>query len=363
MARMFAAAFAALLLSGCGGHKEAPPAGAAAAPALAAFTVAISPAPREQMFDGVVEAVNQATVSAQTSGRIVELPVDVDDVVAQGDVIARFRDTEPRAHLQQAQAALREAEARMAESDRDYQRTKDVFDKHLIAAAQMDRATAAHEAARAQLAAAQAALAAATEQQGYTVVRAPYGGIVTERLVHVGEIAAPGRPLLSLLSLDPLRAVVDVPQPFAAGIRARRQARVLLDDGTAITAASVQVFPNADPATHTFGVRVELPRAATDSAGRRPSLLPGMMVKVAFTVGETPVLAVPASALAWRGEVAGVYTLDDGRPPQFRAVRPGRPLADGRVEILAGLASGERVALDPSLAAASLGGNARAPKS
>jgi RND family efflux transporter MFP subunit len=338
------------MLFGCGGHSGTPATKAAAAPELATVTVAVAPAPREQLLDGVVEAVDQTTISAQTSGRISELPVDVDSVVHKGDVLARLRDVEPRARTEQAQAALKESEANMVEADKNYQRVKDVYDKQLIAPAQMDRATAAHDAARAQLAAAKAALAAASEQQGYTVVRAPYAGVITARPVQVGELATPGRPLLTLLSLDKLRAVVDAPQAFAAAIRAHRQARVILADGRSIAASAVTVFPDADPATHTVRVRIELPGG---SAGDDAALQPGMMVKVAFTVGETPLLAIPQAALAWRGEVSGVYVVSDGGP-QFRAVRAGRTLADGSVEILSGLSPGERVATDPSTAAAAL---------
>jgi RND family efflux transporter MFP subunit len=333
--------------AGCGGHESAP-AVATKGPDLVYVRAAAAPAVREQAFDGVLEAVNTATVSAQASGRIVELPVDVDSTVSKGDVIARLRDTEPRARLDASQAALREAQAAVTEAQADYARIKEVFDKKLIAQAQMDRATAARDAAQARLAQAQAALAGAQEQEEHALVRAPYAGIVTARQVQVGELASPGQPLVTMLSLDRLRAVVDVPQQFIAALRSASAARVVLPDGNAVAAGAIHIFPYADEHTHTFRVRVELPEAGTHA------IYPGELVKVAFAVGEEPALSVPSTALAHRGEVTGLYVADEQQRLQFRAVRAGRSLPDGVVEILAGLSAGEPVAADPIAAAARL---------
>jgi len=339
------------LLAGIGvfaacGRQSPSPAAATAGPEPGYVRVDSAAVKREQLFDGVLEAVNSATVSAQASGRIVELPVDVDSTVRKGDVIARLRDAEPRARLDAAQAALAEAQARRDEAQADYLRTRDVFDKKLIAQAQMDRATAARDAAQARLAQAQAALAGAQEQEEHALVRAPYAGIVTARRVQVGELASPGQPLIDLLSLDRLRAVVDVPQQSIAALRAASGARVILPDGATVAAAAIRIFPYADEHAHTFRVRVDLPEAGTHA------IYPGELVKVAFAVGEEPALSVPASALAYRGEVTGLYVADARRQPRFRAVRAGRTLDGGGVEILAGLAAGEEVAVDPLAAAA-----------
>ncbi|MBL6750077.1 MAG: efflux RND transporter periplasmic adaptor subunit [Nevskia sp.] len=323
-----------LLLAACGGRAPALPAAQAAAPAPGPATTRAETidAPREQSFDGVLEAVNQSTVSAQTSGRIVELPVDVNDAVRKGDVLAAVRDAEPRAQLQAAQAALRQAQA-------DYLRVKQVFDRKLIAQAQMDRATAARDTA-------QAAVDAAAEQQEHALIRAPFAGIVTARPVELGELATPGRPIVTLLSLDRLRAVVDVPQQFVGAVRAGGSAQVVLPDGAALDAAALHIFPYADEHAHTFRVRAELPAAGVHD------VYPGELVKVVFRLGARRALAVPQAALAYRGEVTGLYVAGAAARLEFRAVRAGAALPGGRVEIVAGLDPGEAVADDPVAAAA-----------
>jgi RND family efflux transporter MFP subunit len=326
----------ALGLCACGADHPAAPATAAAAapPQLALQRVEALELAREQSFDGVLEAVNQSTVSAQIAGRVDALPVDVNTAVQQGEVLARLRDVEPHARLQATQAALAEAQA-------EFGRVKAAFDKKLIAQAQMDRATAARNSA-------QAAVDTATEQEGHAVIRAPYAGIVTARHVQLGELASPGQPVMTLLSLDRLRVVVDVPQQFVAALRNQPSARVILPDGAAVAAASVVFFPYADEHAHTFRARVEFPDAGPHG------VYPGELVKVAFRTGSRTVLAVPAAALAYRGEVTGLYVAGAGQRLEFRAVRAGATLPDGRVEIVAGLAPGEQVAADPVAAAAEL---------
>lgn len=343
--RMVQPAFAALALAACGG--SAPPvAPAAGATSLDTFVVQPERAPRERVWDGVVEAVNQATLSAQTAGRVLELPYDVDDYVPAGAAVVRFTDVEQQAAQQQAQAQLAAAQAAFREAQADFERISGIYERRLVAKAQLDAATARRDGARAALEAAQAAARSSGEQVDYTVIRAPYSGIVTQRHVQVGEAVRPGQPLISGLSLGQLRIQVDVPQSDIAAIRERRAAEVVLDGGARrIAAREVVVFPYADPQTHTFKVRIELPEEET-------GLHPGMTAKVAFAVGEIDRLLVPDTAVVRRGEVSAVYVVDD-QGTTLRQVRLGHRFGE-RWEVLAGLAAGDRVATDPLAAGRAL---------
>ena len=169
-------------------------------------------------------------------------------------------------------------------------------------------------------------------------MRAPYAGIVTERHVEVGETVRVGQPLMSGLSLEKLRVIVDVPQEIAAQVRELKKAFVQTADGR-VEAVGVTIFPFADSASNTFRVRVELPDGQF-------GLYPGMFVKVAFVIGRTHRLLVPTAALIQRSEVTGVYVVDDKERVRMRQVRVGDTFGD-RTEVLAGLSDGERVADDP----------------
>lgn len=294
----------------------------------------------ERIFDGTVEAIHQATVSAQTGGRIAELNYDVDNFVEAGSVLVRFTDQEQRAALGQAEAQLVEAKARAIESEEEYKRAQNLQQRGLGSQRDLDRALAARESAVARVAAAESTVEAARQKLDYTTVKAPYAGIVTERHVELGETVTPGQPLLSGLSLEQLRVAVNLPQSVAIEVRRNPIAAVITEEGRVET-ENITLFPTADPVTNTFRVRLDLPDG-------QYGLYPGMFVKAAFAIGEAERLLVPARAVLRRSEVTALYVVK-GDSIRLRQVRIGQHFGD-RVEILSGLVAGETVALDPVLA-------------
>lgn len=339
-----------LLLAACGADEAPPSQSATPGAALATIAVAAETVPDEVQFDAALEAVYQSTVAAQTNARVEELPFDVGDYVEKGEVIVRFRATEQQARAASAQAAVREAEARLADARSEYQRVKDLTARDVLAKSALDKATAALKSTQAQVEAARAAAREAGEQAEHTVVRAPYAGIVVARHIEVGETATVGKPLMTGLSLEHLRAVVDVPQQAIGAVHARRKARVILPDGSSVEATQLRIPPAADAQTHTFRVLATLPEG---QHGDPQSVFPGTLVKVAFVRDERTALRVPASALVRRSELTAVYVVDERQRPALRYVSVGAAAADGRVPVLSGLSAGERIAADP-LAAAQL---------
>jgi RND family efflux transporter MFP subunit len=301
---------------------------------------------REYRLDGIVEAINRTTVSAQTQGQVQEILYDVDDVVEKGVVLARLKDTEHRARVTAAAADLKSATAQLDQARDEHERSSGLFAKKLIADSAMDQATATLKSAQAAFESAQARLVQAQEQLAYTEIRAPYSGIVTHRHVQVGEISSPGQPVMSGVSLEELRVIVDVPQSVIPAVRSGTGAHIYLDDGTAIEAGRITVFPFADLGSNTFKVRLDLPRNIK-------SLFPGMFVKTGFVTGERRELAIPEAAVVHRSEVTGVYVVGGDGQVQFRQVRVGRAM-DDVYTVLAGLSEGERVALDPIAAGVAL---------
>jgi len=316
-----------------GGRKFAPP-------DLDTVAIEQEQVDDEIMFDGTLEALHQSTVASETNARVIELPFDVNDYVEKGQVIVRFRDTNQKAQVSSAEAALSEAQAQYTDAKAAFDRAAQLLDKKLIPQSQMDSATAAFESAKARVNAAEAGRKQAIEQLEHTVVRAPYSGIVVERHIEVGETATVGQPLMTGLSLEHLRAVVEIPQQHIAPLRVHRKARVILPGGTSINASELRIPPNADPSTHTFRVLVSLPPGDH-------GVFPGTLVKVAFVKGETERLAVPATALVRRGEVNGVYIVGPDNRISFRYLRTAMPTANGLVPVHSGVVAGERVATDP----------------
>jgi RND family efflux transporter MFP subunit len=260
--------------------------------------------------------------------------------VPAGAVVVRFTDVEQQSSRKRADAQLAAAEAANKNAEADYNRIAEIYARKLVAKADLDQATARRDSSRAALDSARAAVREAGQQVDYTVIRAPYSGIVTQRHVQVGESVRPGQPLISGLSLGQLRVNVNVPQSDIAAIRAHKQAAVILDAASdrRVVAKNVILFPYADPQTHSFKVRLELPEQET-------GLNPGMTVKTAFVVGDAERLLVPVSTLVQRSEVSAVYVVDDAGV-SLRQLRLGHRFGD-RIEVLSGLAAGARVATDP----------------
>jgi RND family efflux transporter MFP subunit len=212
-----------------------------------------------------------------------------------------------------------------------------MIENNSVSQARFGLVKANRDAARARLNAARSGVETAKEQLEYTVIRAPYAGIVSKRHVELGELVSPGQPVISGLSLQSLRVNVDVPQSMFHAVRTIGKAFAYVDDER-IAAESLTFFPVADSEANTFRVRVNLPDGAA-------TLYPGMFVKVGFVVGETQRLLVPVEAVVHRSELSGIY-VTDGETVALRQVRLGRRYGDS-IEVLAGVSEGEAVATDP----------------
>lgn len=324
----------------------------AAAEPLETVPATLTELPRIFRLDGVAEATSRSTVSAQTAGRVTEVRFDVDDYVRAGDVIVRIDSTEQQARVDQAEANLRVASAKRREAEQEYTRIRGAFERQAVPQAEMDGATTGRNQARAAEQAAEAALQQARQQLAYTEVRAPYNGIVIERLVEVGETVQPGQRLMTGLSLERMRVSVDVPQNLVEAIRSERKAQAQIGNRW-VRAEKVTVFPVADPRSDTFTVRLQLPEGIE-------GVFPGMYVKVGFMSGSQSGLVIPLGSIVMRSEVVGVYVVDPSGILYFRQIRIGSPAGPEHVSVLSGLVEGERVAVNPVAAGIRLKAQRRA---
>jgi len=291
--------------------------------------------------EGLVEATRQSTVSAQISGRIKEINFDVGSRVNKGQVILRIDERETAQALASSNAQVLQAQATLQNAKSNYERSKQLFEQKFISQSALDKAQADYQVARAQAAASEAGAGQASLAHGYSAVVAPYSGVVAARLVEVGEMVSPGKPMM--VGFDPaeMRVVVSVPQYKLSEIGPNPKVMVEVPSlNRWVKAASTIVQPLADARTHSTQVRVYLPK---DEQG----VYPGMFVRAHFVVGKANKLVIPDSAALRRSEVVAVYVVDEKGGVKLRQVRLGETTANGSVEVLAGLNPGEKVALDP----------------
>lgn len=303
----------------------------------------------EIVADAVVESTRQTDIAAQVSGRVTTLYVKAGDHVGAGQKLLAI---DQRAVAQQSAAARAQVAAAHAElevAQRELARTQILFDKKYVSQAALERAKARYQAAASLALARQAEAGAAAVAPTLHEIAAPYAGTVANVGIELGSMAMPGTPLVTLFDPDSLRAVATLPQARIAALRKDLPVRIELPDVPGAshwqTATSVAILPLVDPQSDTVKVRLALPV----SAGEAPR--PGMFARAHFTSGSPrPRLMVPIAAVIRRTEVTAIYVVGRDGSAMLRQVRLGEVRGD-RVEILAGLSAGERIALD-ALAAA-----------
>lgn len=291
--------------------------------------------------DGVVEAVRQSTVAAQISGRVIEIRFDVGDFVEKGQVIIRIDPREAGQALAGSQAQARQAQAALAEAKANYERTQSLYTQKFVSQAALDKALADYKAAQAQLQATLAGVGQAATAQSYSAITAPYSGVVATRHVEVGEMATPGKALMTGFDPKELRVTAAIPQYRLADVKSGMPARVEIPSiNRWIDAASVSVLPASDARTLSTRVRITLPENTR-------GVFPGMFARAHFVMGQSRKLIVPTQAVLRRSELTAVYVIDANNRVVLRQVRLGERAGEAATEVLAGLVAGERVALDP----------------
>lgn len=303
-------------------------------------------------FDGVVESIRETVIASQVQGAVTEVLVRTGDTVQSGQVLVRIDARAASQNTAASQAQVQAARTALTVATKEYERQKVLLDKQYISQAAFERAEAQYRATSAQLNA-QIAQANATQiQSGFFVVKAPYAGVISAVPVALGDMAMPGRPLLTIYDPALLRVTAFVPQSALAAIGDGKGTRIEIPALPAerkwIDRLRVQVLPNYDANTHTAEVRATLPDGVA-------GITPGMFARIwlpagADATGSRARLYVPAGAVVRRAELTAVYVVAANGRPVLRQVRLGR-VQDGVIEVLSGIAAGERVATDPQVAA------------
>jgi multidrug efflux pump subunit AcrA (membrane-fusion protein) len=168
---------------------------------------------------------------------------------------------------------------------------------------------------------------------------APFNGVITKKLVEVGDPVQPGQPMLEYADTTQLQIRVEVPARLMPGVKMGMVVPARLDVGNVDIQARVeQIFPIADPDRHTVTVKLDLPQGVPGGPGMYAEV---MINDINAKVRDLPV--VPTNALVWRGSLPGVYVLNESNERELRLVRTGDQVGADGIAILSGLRAGERI--------------------
>ncbi|MFZ9745454.1 MAG: efflux RND transporter periplasmic adaptor subunit [Opitutaceae bacterium] len=315
--------FALALTAGC--SRPGPAAVPAPGPAVRVRVAAVEAAEVRHHTEatGTVRPVRRAVLAPQVAGTITELPAALGQPVRAGEVLVRLTAAD-------AQARLTRAEVQLKVARRDLAREQDLLARGASTAETVrnleDRVTGCETMVR-----------EAEAQLGYTTIRAAFDGVVARRLVHPGDLASPGQPLLEIEGTADLELEAAVPESAAAALVVGVKFDVTAA-GRTFPATLREVSSTADAATRTIGVKLAVPAGAPVRSGQ--------FVRVLIPGDTRPAVLVPAAAVALLGQMERVFVVPESGPVQLRLVRTGARRG-AQIEVLAGLAARERVVLAP----------------
>ena len=269
---------------------------------------------------GTVRPKLSAAIEAKVSGRIEQMLVVPGQLVKAGERLVELDAHEIQSRLDQASAARQQAES-------DFKRASDLMQQKILSQSEFDNAQSKYRIAV-------AAEAEAKTMLDYTVIVAPFDGVITRKLADVGDLATPGKPLLQMENPATLRLEADVPEALIGNVKLGDKLAVRIATVTnEISGTVAEMSPAADPNSRTFLVKLDL----ADMSGLRS----GQFGRVAVPVGEVSAIRIPASAVIQRGQMEIVFIVANGHA-QLRLVKTGARVGD-EVEVVSGLDSGEQV--------------------
>jgi multidrug efflux pump subunit AcrA (membrane-fusion protein) len=333
---------------------------------------------------GTIRSATVSVLSSRVTGSVIALNAREGDRVRRGQTLIEIDGRDLAAQVQKAQAGLNEAEQALDETERSIsgarsakaaaeanrelaaatfnryrmllerrsvsqQEFDEVRAKHRVAEAEADRAEkmlqtmeAKKRQALARIDQAKADISSARIYAGYTKITSPIDGIVTSRQTDIGQMAAPGAPLLTVEDSTRYRLEATVEESRIAGVKLNQQVTAVIDalGDQAIEGRVAEIVPASDPSSRSFTVKIDLP-----ADGQKLHLRSGLFGRARFPSGQKQALTIPRRAIIERGQLVGVFVVDDTGIAHVRLVKTGKRMGD-RVEILSGLGEGERIVTD-----------------
>ena len=350
----FASIVLSLMLVGCSSERQTVSAAPETVSNVSVVSAQTANIPDVVEAVGTLRAAETSQLAAQMMGNIVEIRVREGDRVQRGQVLAVIDDAQPSAALDRATAAdlaaqqeMLAAESEFTLAESTFKRYQTLYERKSVSPQEFDEiraryqaAQARREMARAGQAQAKAALQQARTALGYTRIVAPFDGLVTEKKADVGTLASPGMPIFTVEDLRRYRLEATVNETDLRYVRQGQDASVSIDaiGNRELKGRVIEIVPAADPASRSFLVKLELPSDR--------ELRSGLFGRAQFRRGERTALLIPRSAIVERGQLQGIYVLDQNRIAGLRYITLGNPSAQ-QVEVLAGLQAGEMLIGDP----------------
>lgn len=328
-----------LTLSGCSEPTETKAAKQASQQTLSVTTdtVVLGQVPMKAVVPGAVVPDQKASLSSRIMGYIKTLDVKVGEKVKRGDLLFSVDSTDVNSQIQQAESGYNQAVAALKDAKLDFDRFSKLFAEDSVSKQQFDKISLQYQVAQQNLSAAQSGLTQAKAQLNYAYVKAPFDGVVVEKMANAGDLAAPGSPIVMIENHSSLSVQTEVAEDLFAVLRAGDEADILMDGQAGVVKGTIYTLVSAaNPKTRTHTVKMSLPEMNTINSGT--------FARISFKRGERQTILIPGPAVIVRAGIQGVFVVQNDQA-YFRMVRTGQVI-DGQVEIQAGLNLGDEIVIE-----------------
>lgn len=326
-----------ITLAGCNNHDAATAKPEPRSVQASILVIEAAALPVYHAAPATVVAEQRIEAASRLMGYIRDIAVVEGQAVSRGQRLFTVDPIDVQGQVDQSRLAVRQAEDAYLDAKTDYERFSNLFKEDVVSRQQLEKMKLQHDTSAVRLEQAKAGHATAASQLRYAVVTSPIAGVVTRKLADAGDLATPGQPVLVVENPARLQIEAHVPQAILAGLKLGQMIAVEADGlDQPLQAKVARISPAADPVSHTFPVKLDIQGAGLKS---------GSFARALFPVAERQALLVPQAALVSRAGITGLFVVGQDGIAQFRMVRGGEP-RDSKVEIQAGLVSGERIVVE-----------------
>jgi RND family efflux transporter MFP subunit len=302
---------------------------------VSTMTVTEQPAPVENSYSATVEPIERVNLSTRISGWIDRFLFSEGQVVPRNADIIRLRNEDLKAKLSQAEAGILEAQAYFDNSQKNFKRLESLFQKKAATKKELEDMSAVFTAAEARLKNAKAAQKEIQEMLRYSVIKAPFEGVLTKKILEAGDLANPGQHIAVLENNRRVKIVAKIPESelnqLSKGMKVDVHLPSLEQQGSTgkFSGEIERILPAAGPLSRQFDIHVILENS-------NHIIKSGMFARVSIKKDGRPTLLVPREALFKRGQLEGLFLVNKENTVRLRWVRTGTRYTD-QVEILSGL--------------------------
>lgn len=292
-------------------------------------------------LSGEVTAKQTANISTRMMGYVTKIYVKPGDKVASGQLLVSISSDDILAKKAQIQAMITEAEAAAKNAQRDYERFKTLRNQNSVSDKELENVALQNTSMNAKVQMARQQMNEVNAMLSYTNIRAPFSGVVTQKMVDEGSMANPGMPILTIEQNGELQVIASIPENYIQYIKVGDIAQMELKSlGITIDGKVSELSPSAFRTGGQYSMKL-----AIDTKDKE-NIRPGMYVNILIPnkTGEniTSKIMLDKSSIVYRDQLTGVYVIDDQSQANLRWIRLGKTIGN-QVEVLSGLSQNDKI--------------------